>query len=144
MTKKERTGAYLAGLLDMASSQSEWIGRSYMESYCFDADDWRAEFARTFALREEDVQLLPSDQTLRQLLVQWLGGAQPKLTDSLLYYMQRCLGEAQAVWVLPQDSRLASKLGWSEDGKSPFYIAEDLFFAQFPQTVVCFVMGNNE
>lgn len=128
----------------MASSVSEWIGRSYIEVYCFDLDGFRAEFAHMFALREEDVQLVPSGKTLRQMLVQWLGGDRPALTDSLVYHMQRALGEAGAVWEPPEDSGLADKLGWSEGGKSPFYIAEDLFFAQFPQTVVCFVLGNNE
>ena len=144
MQDRERVNAYLSGLFDMASSLSEWIGRSYIEVYCFDPDDWRAAFAQHFALQTEDVQFEASEKTMRQMLVQWLGGAEPALTDSLMYHIHSQIGDPIAVWQTPQDSRLPGKLSWSQGGESPFYTAEDLFFVQFPQMVVCIMAGNNE
>ncbi|MBQ7541838.1 MAG: hypothetical protein IJT44_06055 [Clostridia bacterium] len=137
-------GAYLTGLLHMASSCSEWVGRSYIEADCFAPGDFPQAFARQYALDEAQVRTAPTDKTLRQALVQWLGGRQPELTDSLLYYIRRELGEATAILELPQDSKLPDKLSWSDGGKSPFYTVEDLFFAQVPQATVCFMLGNNE
>lgn len=136
--------AYLNGVCRMASACSEWIGCSEISADCYEASRFAAAFAEDYGLAPEKVRLTPVPETLRQSLVQWLGGKQPKLTDSLCWLINTRLGDPRQVYRLENEGEIVASLGWGEDGKGPYYFMDDLFFVEFEEATVCFFLGNNE
>ena len=136
--------AYLNGLCRMASACSEWIGCSEISADCYAPAAFAAVFAKDYGFRPEEIRLSPVGGTLRQSLVQWLGGKQPKLTDSLCWLITSRLGDPVQVYRLENEEQIVDRFGWGEGGKSRYYFMDDIFFAAFKEVTVCFFLGNNE
>ena len=138
------TEAYLNGLLHLASSCSEWVGRSEISAECFTLPDAGKKFAEVFGFSPETIELLAEPLSLQQALAQWIGEKDEKLNGSLCWLIRHKLGKEEQILRLRDEDALIPKLGWGEDGAGPYYFMEDLFFARFEKALVCFYMGNNE
>ena len=136
--------AYLNGACRMAAACSAWIGFSGISADCYAQEEFSADFAKDYGFSPEDIRLRPVRETLRQSLVQWLGGKQPDLTDSLCRLIVSRLGDPVQVYRLENEDKIVARFGWGEGGRGPFYFMEDVFFAAFEKETVCFFLGNDE
>ena len=139
-----RIESYLNGLLNMASACSDWIGCSEITAACYAPGEFPARFCREFGLKAEEVRLLPVKETLYQTLVTWLGGKNASLTKELCRLIHGELGEPTAILRAEHEKALIDRIGWGDGGRGPYYFTDELFFARFPEAVVCFILGNNE
>ena len=136
--------SYLNGLCRMASACSDWIGRSEISVDCYAPADFEAAFAKDYGFPPGEIRPVPVRETLRQSLVQWLGGKQPQLTDSLCWLITSRLGDPVQVYRLENEEQIVERFGWGEGGKSRYYFTDDIFIAEFKEATVCFFLGNNE
>ena len=133
---------YLNGILDLACAQSEWIGRSEIAVSAYPADGWEKAFCRHY--RVKDFTPVMQEQTFYQTLVQWLGGAAPKLTKNVTELFVHRLGKPLAVYRAADEKQLIDKLSSCNGGAGAFYFTEDVFFVAFQTHVLAFIMGNFE
>lgn len=133
---------YITGLTHMASSLSKNIGPSFVEVDCFDKDNYKKEFAKYYEIKEGDIKLVESNLTMREILLGWFGEEESNITDSLLYWIKRDSGKSLKVY--EYTNNLDELLSRSDGGVSEFYIVEDIYFIEFDEVVMCFILGNNE
>lgn len=133
---------YITGLTNMASSLSKNIGPSFVEVDCFDKDNYKKEFAKYYEIKEGDIKLVESNLTMREILLEWFGEEESNITDSLLYWIKRDSGKSLKVY--EYTNNLDELLSRSDGGLSQFYIVEDIYFIEFDEVVMCFILGNNE
>ena len=133
---------YLSGLLDTASSVSVWMGPSYVVAEVFENDGFLAEFYGYYRL-DPDV-LLDTVTSFETLLKQWFGDEEKpdkKTVSALLYHMEKCLGKADKVYSVKEDSLPKIE---KKNSPVPFTFVEDMAVVRFEKYTVCFVLGNNE
>ena len=133
---------YITGLTHMASSLSKNIGPSFVEVDCFDKDNYKKEFAKYYEIKEGDIKLVESNLTMREILLEWFGEEESNITDSLLYWIKRDSGKSLKVY--EYTNNLDELLSRSDGGVSEFYIVEDIYFIEFNEVMMCFILGNNE
>lgn len=134
--------AYLSGLLDMASSASVWMGRSYADACVFEKDSYEEKLKKEF--RIDPSMLEASEKTFPELIRGLFGStekADAKISDGLVYHIEGDLGEAEAVYLVK-----AEHLGVLERRGSPlpFYTVEDSALILFRECAVLLTTGNNE
>ena len=133
---------YLNGLLDTASSVSDWMGPSYVDAKVFDNDTFLTGFYEYYRL-DPDV-LLDTVTSVDELLRQWFGDEEKsdkKTVSALLYHIEKRCGKAEKVYSVKED--FLSKLE-KKNSPVPFTFVEDMAVVRFEKYTVCFVMGNNE
>ena len=135
---------YIRGLTRMASACAEGIGPSYMQADCFDLDTWREDFVRDYGLPAGAAVWIPTEETLMQVLMAWMGEARPKVAWNLIHLLGFRAGTPRRVFRVSEDSPLPGLLSWSDGGKGPFYTFEDICVAEFDGMAVCFMLGNDE
>lgn len=133
---------YVTGLTNMASSLSKNIGLSYVEVDCFDKDNYKKEFSKYYEIKEDDVKLVESNLTMKDVLLAWFGKEESNITDSLLYWIERDSGKS--IKVYEYTNNLHELLSRSDGGLSEFYFVEDIYFIEFDKVIMCFILGNNE
>ena len=133
---------YITGLTNMATSLSKNIGPSYVVVDCFDKDNYKKEFAKYYEIKEGDIKLVESNLTMREILLEWFGEEESNITDSLLYWIKRDSGKSLKVY--EYTNNLDELLSRSDGGVSEFYIVEDIYFIEFNEVMMCFILGNNE
>ncbi len=138
------TGEYLRGLLHMAAACSMWIGRSWVDAFCYDAAGFPEKFVKDYRLRRANLELIPAEGTLEENLGEWLGPEQSAMTGHLAGLIRRRMGEPLTVWRAKDERKLNDALSGSEGGVSRFCFVEDALFLRAGETVAVLIMGNNE
>ena len=141
--KPEDHYGYLNGLTQMASAVSVRCGPSEIRVDCFSPKSYAPLFCKDYHLRGSMLQLHDSGKTLFERLRDWLGDEPKNVADSLCHYLHIRLGDELQV-LDPQDIGPLRDALSQPGGRGPFYTTEDLFFAVFQDTAVCFMLGNYE
>lgn len=136
--------SYLSGLTNMASACSTEIGPSFIEADSFDKEDFKKEFAKYFEIKEEIITPVIYEETLENILSQWIGKNNKSIVENLMYLIETAVGEPINVYTIKDESNLKEKMGRESGGVSQFYFVEDVIFAEFEKSMVCFSIGNNE
>ena len=134
---------YLNGLTQMASAVSVRCGPSVIRCDCFSPKSFAPLFCKDYHLRGSMLQLHDSGKTLFERLRDWLGDEPKNVTEGLCHFIHIRLGDALQV-LEPQDIGPLRDALSQPGGRGPFYTTEDLFFAVFQDTAVCFMLGNYE
>lgn len=144
------TESYLRGLVRMASACAEGVGLSGITVETCSREGFEEEFSAAYKVPMEIVRTVPAEGTLLSILTAWLGGSAPeisardrRLTENLLWYIQRELGEPLELRVLEKEQECLDALSGC-DGLGPFFFMEDVLFAVYREGTVCFLMGNDE
>lgn len=135
---------YINGVMHTACLYASWIGCSEISAACFPTESYLDRFCESFGVPHAQVQLIPAERTLPQILATWLGGDQAKYIDDLLWLLNGKLGNVKTVSRVKESAALLDTLSRGNGGAGPYYFMEDLFFAVFEQAAVCFFLGNNE
>ena len=127
---------YLRGLMHMASYFSKNIGPSYFEVDAFDKNTFMEDFKKQYGV---DLPLFESPKTFKEELSETFGDQEKAIVESIIYYMGFQLEEPTKVLRL-KDNSLYEKI----ERKSIFSYLEDIFFVEFEECMVCYMVGNNE
>ena len=136
--------SYISGLTNMASSCSNEIGPSYISADCFNKKNFKKEFSKYYKIPIECIKIEESKKTLEQVFSEWLGKKGDDIIENLLYWIKLCVGEPIKTFDLSEDSNLINILSRCDNGISEFYFVEDVFFVEYKEYMVCFIIGNNE
>ena len=142
--KPEDHIGYLNGLTLMASAVSVRCGPSEMRADCFSPKSFPALFCASYRIPKKLLQLRESEQSLEQLLENWLGTEPKNVTESLCYFLHRRFGDCVRCFETENAGKLLDALSASDGGRGPFYTMDDLFFAEFSDVAVCFMLGDYE
>lgn len=136
----EKIEYYINGLVDMAASVSSKIGRSYIRAISLDKKKYLKEFAESIKYKDDIVLKEVEDKKLIDILNDWLGD-EHLLATNLNYYITSSIGEEKKIYK-PKDEKLIEKLSCRSWGY--FYFYEDIYFVEFKDYMICFMVGNNE
>ncbi len=117
--EKEYLSSYISGLTSLASSLSKNIGPSFVVTRYY---------------KKNELKIKKSNKTLKDYLKAWFQDS--KIEESLYYWITLKVGEPIQVYTVEEDSFPKDEI--------PFYFLEDLFFVEFKDLTVCFLLGNNE
>ncbi len=130
-------------LLEEVSYRSEWIGRSYIRMEEFPRKNYVKKFCRWYRLPIWKVNPVTIEKTALDLLIEWLGEEERPAVEQIIALIIEHYGAPGEVWRPAQEDWIEEHLG-GRRGRSGFFFVEGLFFAEFGQTVLCFIVGNNE
>ena len=134
---------YLNGVAELASACSEWIGYSSITVCVYAPEEFPERFRKEYRIRKP-VAPVESSETFKQTLVQWLGATSYRLCDHVVGIFEYELGKAKRVLRAADEKSLIDDLSGSERGFGAYYFTEDVFFVEFPEHTIVFIMGNNE
>ena len=133
--------SYMNGLFDMASGISKSLGPSGISVFGFAKKDFIKHFKKFFGIKG-DIELVDSSDTFDSILFDWFkDGA---VVSELLYLMISELGDINRILVSSDDTYLRDELCSESGGLSGFYFVEDVYFVEFHDYMICFIIGNNE
>ena len=127
----------------MASSCFKNMGPSYMNSVCFDVDNYRNEFSKHYKVKDEDIKIHKYEGTFSELFKN-LYLDEDNIINGLKYWLEMELDEIKNIYIEDEDSKLDSLLSGSEGGVSGFYSVEEVIFIEFEKTMLVIIIGNNE
>ena len=131
--------SYITGLLDMASSTSDVIGRSYVQARVFDKKKYIKEFCDSIKFKNIEVE--KSKSSLIEIFEDWFG-EEHLLATNLNYYITSRVSDVVNIYKLKNSSKVLDELSCRKYGY--VYDYEDLYFVEFEKDVICFILGNNE
>ncbi len=135
---------YLNGIMDLASACSEWIGRSSVSVAVYAPEAFPERFVKDFRIRKP-ISLVESQETFKQTIVQWFGATPFHLCDHIVGIFEYELGNVKRVLRAADEEALIDNLSACENGGfGAYYFTEDVFFVEFPEYTLVFLMGNNE
>lgn len=134
---------YISGLVNMASSVSKTISKSYLQADCFEKKDYQKKFLTMYEIPEDIFHLEEYKKSLESLLKDLLGNSKD-LIDGLLHWIIREAGEVKMIYTVPEDSKVMQFIGAETGGYGPFYFCEDIYFIECDRFVICLMMGNDE
>ena len=148
MARSKRSEAslrgYLNGITELASQCSEWVGRSTVSVDVYTPEDFLERFRKNYRIRKP-VTPVESPETFKQTLVQWLGATPYRLCDHVVGIIEYELGKAKRVLRAADEKTLIDELSACEhSGFGAYYFTEDVFFVEFEDYMLVFLMGNNE
>ena len=82
---------YARGLMNLASSMSEWMGPSFCDAYCYLPEEFETEFIRDMKMKKMPVYEECPDSD-REIFAQLFGREEKQLLDSLQYWLGFELG----------------------------------------------------
>jgi len=132
MTGNRYLNGYIQGLADAAAIASDNLTFSGINTFCFDKDSFTEDYAR---LRREcgagdsNVELITGDLTPEQELSDLLDSEDRSFSSNIMWSLSRAAGRPERVY----------SYGWGG-----FYFVEDMFFIEFEEYVILFVVGNDE
>ncbi len=133
---------YLSGMMNLASSLSTWIGPSYIEVECYEKEQALSNLIKDYHLPKEEYKMEEVKESFKDLLKELLGDDK-KLIESIDYWINFNIGEPIKIKT-PTNRQIIDKLGRSEGGNSPFYIVDNLYWIEFQEYILFFIIGNNE
>ncbi len=137
-------GSYLSGVTNMASECSTEIGPSFIEAISFELKDYKEEFAKFYKIPESEMNLIPIKEDLKEVLTAWIGKNNEKIVDNVLYLTRRIVGEPNKIYTIDENRKMLEYIGREGGGISEFYFVEDIIFVEFDESMVSFIIGNNE
>jgi len=147
MTGNRYLNGYIQGLADAAAIASDNLTFSGINTFCFDKDSFTEDYAR---LRREcgagdsNVELITGDLTPEQELSDLLDSEDRSFSSNIMWSLSRAAGRPERVLRFedePEEKEAASGYSYGWGG---FYFVEDMFFIEFEEYVILFVVGNDE
>ena len=117
---------YLTGLLNMASSLSDYIGPSYIKVNCYEKKKFKKEFSEIYKINKEEINLIECFQD-------------KKMVDSITYWFNVTIRGDKKVYLA--EEKLVNIL---DSKRNDFYSLDDLFFVECKKYMFVFLLGNNE
>lgn len=136
--------SYLTGLTNLASYYSKEIGPSYIEADCFDLKNYKEAFSKFYKVSSLDFELLETNKKIEDVFMAWLGKKDMSLTEGVIHWINNCIGAPIKVYGVECDSDFLQSLSAFNGGSSSFYFIEDIYFIEFKEYMVCFMLGNDE
>ncbi len=140
---RNKLSSTLQKLVDAVSKRSQNLSWSAIDITCFDLPDFPEGFAAWFDL-PAPIALEPCADAPLFLLAAWLDGDGDALARELLGQIAAQLGGPVRTWVPEGYDELRDALASTEDHAGPFTFIEDIFFVEYPEAMVCFILGNFE
>ncbi len=134
---------YISGLVNMASSVSNWMGVSFMDAICFKKEEFLDDFAYLHNIKKEKIKIHETDLSLEEYIKNNFG-EDKKLIEGLSYWITRKAGKFIKIYEQDEDSKLNELLEKSSYGKTPFFFIENVTFIEFDNMIISFITGNNE
>ena len=136
---------YLDGMLETASSASNWIGISDACAYILYQENFLMEFSSLFHLKYSELEIEETDTSLKEELTQWFNGdgSSKRLMGGIEFHLMRRAGVCRKIYRFKDEKTVFDQLS-GRKGYGPFFFIEDLFFASFDGFTLAFFMGNDE
>ena len=134
---------YVSGLVNMASSMSKHIGKSYLQADCFEKKDYVSSFITMYEIPEDIFHLEEYNHSLEEVLRSILGNSE-KLIEGLLHWLGMEIGKVEKIYTLPENNKVLELIGGETGGYGPFYFCDDLYFIETDRMVLCLLLGNDE
>ena len=126
--KDEYLGSYLNGLMNMASSNSKYIGPSSVEVDCFKKEEFNKYYK---------IDISPTTLTFEEQIKEWFGDDK-KVIESIIYWTNNKIKDDKKIYhVNDKDYELFRKY-------NPFYSIDDIFVLETKDYLITYVLGNNE
>ncbi len=136
--------SYITGLTNLASYYSEEIGPSYIEADCFDLKNYKDDFSKYHNVSPNDFKLVDTNKELKDVLLSWLGSKDIKIIDGIIHWINVYIGSPKKIYSIKCSDDFLDSLSIFNGGSSRFYFIEDIYFVEFKEYMVCFILGNNE
>ena len=124
----------------MASSCSRKIGPSYAYATCFKKKNFANSFKMFYNIKE-DIKLKKLSITFDKLIIR-IFGKNKRIVDGLSHWVNFYSGNQINIYTM--DYKIIELLGRCNKGLSPFYIADDAYFIECENLVICLIIGNDE
>ncbi len=134
---------YISGLVNMASSLSEYMSVSYMDAICFNKNSYLDDFSKLHNINKEEIKLHELNISLEEFIKNSFGNNK-KLIEGLSYWIKTVAGEFKKIYVQDDNSRLNELIEKSIYKKTLFFFIEDIVFIEFDNMIISFITGNNE
>ncbi len=134
---------YVSGLVNMASSVSKTISKSYLQADCFEKKNYQSAFTNMYEVPEDIFHLEKYNKSLEKLLKELLGDDK-KLIEGLMHWIHMEAGDAGDIYTIPYTSKVLELLGAETGGYGPFYMVENVYFIECDRLVICLLLGNDE
>ncbi len=134
---------YISGLVNMASSISDYMGCSFMDAICFKNNNYLNNFSKFHNIKKDDIKIHEVSISLEKFIENFFGNNK-KLVDGLSYWITLKTGNLVKIYEQDDDCKLNDLLSNSRYGKTPFYFVEDVIFIEFEKMTIAFITGNNE
>lgn len=139
----EGFSSYVDGLVNMASSCSEYMMPSYMRAICFKKKNYKKAFCNFYKIPEKELEIIETSLTLKDFIIQSFGNIK-EITEGLTHWLHIEVGDSKKILTVPDSSKVLNLLSGSDGGISGFYFVEDIYFIEFDKMIVCFIIGNDE
>ena len=146
---KNESVSYINSLAKMFSSFAAATGKSVIAVEAYGKKNYLSEFVNRYEISAEKLALLPTEETLGDVMKRWFcGEGRGRTKDRMLarvfnWQLRRGFGEPKAVFVLGEDRSVLEELRSTEEGL-PHYAVDDLLFAVYPEGTLCFLRGRSE
>lgn len=130
---------YVEGLVNMASFN---IGCSFMKADCYKLDNYIDAFSKDYRISKDIIILKEEKDDIDNFFKEVLN-LDKKQTETLTYWLQREAGICNKIYIA-DNNELYDKLSGYNKGISGFYFVEDVYFIEFENMAVVFIIGNNE
>ena len=147
MTENRYLNGYLQGLADAASIASVNMGYSGINTFCFEKDSYAEDLAairRECGCKDKVIELYTSDLSPKEEMAQLLDNEKQAISRDIMWALSRAVGDALRVLRFEDESDEKEIASGYETGWGGFYFVEDLFFIEFEDYMVLFVIGNDE
>ena len=128
---------YLTGLLNMASSLSDYIGPSYIKVNCYEKKNFKKEFSEIYKINKEELNLIETENSIETTLLDWF--QDKKMVDSITYWFNVTIRGDKKVYLA--EDKLVNIL---DSKRNDFYSLDNLFFVECKKYMFVFLLGNNE
>lgn len=133
---------YAKGLMNMASSVSEWIGPSFVDAYCYLPEEFEAEFIQDMNMKKMPAYEECSDSD-RETFAQLFGEEEKKLLDGLQYWLEFELGRFEKAYRIIDEEKLLNQMDGNRNN-TRFFFLETIRILKYREVILVLVCGNNE
>ena len=130
---------YISGLVNMASYN---LSPSYMETDCMELKNYIETFARYYEIPPELIKLkkinIEIDKFFENLLK-----IDKKSTDNLIYWITKTAGDCHKIYRV-ENKEFFDYLSDNNKNLTPFFFLEEIYFIEFENMAICFMIGNDE
>ena len=118
---------------------SKSISYSYLRIFAFDRDDFEESFKEFFELDIDEIKLTESEESFEEIFGTFL---EKRNARRIVKGIRDICGMEKNVYY--DDCDLYELLEGASGGLSGFYFIEEIFFAEYDDSMVCYILGNNE
>ena len=136
----EKSG-YATGILNMASSSSKKLKKSYIDATVLGKKNFLDSFTNFYEIPNAIINLEESTMTLESILTEWLDSK--KLVKDSIKWLEYSLGNSSKVYEVKNEKIVFPELECRHGGISEFDVIEKMYFVEFKRTVVCLMLGHN-